>query len=538
MAVHTNLTLAPDLPVAPDRTLARRLGALGFVAVLLQSAHAAYVLAGGLDRIVTFFPDDAFYYLQVAKNFAAHGRWTFDGTAPATGFHLLWGYGWAAVFALAPRLDLIWIYVLSFGISEVCYVLAAVALGIVAVECYGSGALLAVFAVFLGTSVFMLPGLGMESAPTLLCAAVLCLLLFRARQAEREGWPRLLALYGVGLAGMLSRSDFGVFVFACLVASVLDSAWRRNLSLEAVRPAAIGFAGALSGLGVILTHCWLVSGHLFQASAQTKFFWSSLNGHSIVAPLLLLAASIVYKLPYATTLMYPLLAALAIVAVAALAHVWRTRAPGAPVLTGVLAVVGYVVLYSRDSRALQIWYVASFATPLTLIAAPAAAALAARFRAFAVVLVGVAAAGILALSVRPLWANQKGLKDAGEFLAARPELAPVGAWNAGSIGYFAGRPVTNLDGLVNDDILPYARSGTLADYVRKRQLAYIVDYGAMLGKDLSLRGGYADGLLASCLKPQMQIDAARPEQHWQDSALTLYKVDVSCLESKAKSAPR
>lgn len=534
MAIPTNLLASYPL-AARNPALARRLAAFFFVAVILQSVHVAYVLSGGAARIATFFPDDAFYYLRVARYFASQGHWTFDGSAPATGFHLLWGYGWAAVFALAPGLDLPGIYVLSFGVGVACYVLSAAALATLVVECYGSTALLAVVALFLGSSLFVLPALGMESAPTLLFASAVCLLLFRPRR-EPMRWPQLAMLYGAGLLGMLSRSDFGVLAFACLAACIVDSARRRDLSIRAVRPALICFAGAVTGLALVMGHCWLVSGQLLQASAQTKYFWSSLNGHAITAPLLLLASSIVYKLPWATTSMYLVLAMLSIAIVVGVRHTLRTQAPIAPVVAGILAIVGYVLLYSRDSRALQIWYVASFGAPLTLVCAPAAVAVGNRFRSLTIGLVVIAAAGIFALSLRPLWPNQQGLKDAGEFLAARPELAPVGAWNAGSMGYFAGRPVTNLDGLINDDILPYARSGTLADYVRKRHLAYIVDYPAMFGGKLALRGGYADGVLARCLQAQVQIDADRPNLRWEDTVLTLYKVDSQCLESHATSA--
>jgi hypothetical protein len=81
------------------------------------------------------------------------------------------------------------------------------------------------------------------------------------------------------------------------------------------------------------------------------------------------------------------------------------------------------------------------------------------------------------------------------------------------------------------DILAYVKSGTLADYIRKRNLAYVIDCSAMLGPDLALRGGYADGALSSCLKPEQQIDSGNPSSRWQDSVLTLYKVDTHCLES-------
>jgi hypothetical protein len=408
-----------------------------------------------------------------------------------------------------------------------------VALSALVAECYGSAALSAVYAVFLGSSVFMLPQLGMESGPTLLCGSLVCMLLFRPRY-HPWSWPQLAAVYAVGLFGMLSRSDFGVLVFACLLAYVWHGARRGNLSVRTVQPAVICFAGALSGLALILSHSWLVSGHLFQASAQTKYYWSSLNGHSIEAPLMLLAGAAVYKLPFAGTLMYPVLVLLALVAVVAANHVLRERLPATPMLAAALAVAGYIVLYSRDSGALQLWYVTSFGAPLTIICAPALAAVAGKSRALAIGLVGTAVVGMFVLSLRPIWPHQFAMKDAGEFLAARPQLSPVGAWNAGLISYFAGRPVTNLDGLVNDDVLPHARTGTLADYIRERDLAYVIDYSAMLGPRLALRGGYADGTLGKCLNPEQQIDADKRLSLFQDSVLTLYRVDSRCLESQTR----
>ena len=203
-----------------------------------------------------------------------------------------------------------------------------------------------------------------------------------------------------------------------------------------------------------------------------------------------------------------------------------------------LAIAGYVILYSHDSRALQLWYAASFGAPLLLVCAPAVAALSeGRLRSLVLATVVLAIVGTFALSMRPGWANQKSLEHAGQLLAARPELQPVGAWNAGLIGYFSGRSVTNLDGLVNDQILPYARSGTLIEYVRRRHLAYIIDYAAMLNGKLARRGGYADGALASCLQPLVRIDAADSASHWEDTAPTLYRVDAACIDTHTMRAP-
>ena len=47
-------------------------------------ARTAY-LATHPDLAITDIPDDAFYYLRLASNFAHSGQWTFDGTSPTSG---------------------------------------------------------------------------------------------------------------------------------------------------------------------------------------------------------------------------------------------------------------------------------------------------------------------------------------------------------------------------------------------------------------------------------------------------------------------
>lgn len=51
----------------------------------------------------------------------------------------------------------------------------------------------------------------------------------------------------------------------------------------------------------------------------------------------------------------------------------------------------------------------------------------------------------------------------------------VGAWNAGILGYYSGRTVVNLDGVVNDDALEALRDQQLMAYVRTRDIDLIVD---------------------------------------------------------------
>jgi hypothetical protein len=77
-------------------------------------------------------------------------------------------------------------------------------------------------------------------------------------------------------------------------------------------------------------------------------------------------------------------------------------------------------------------------------------------------------------------------------------IGPVGAWNAGIIGYYAGGRVVNLDGLVNNEVYPYLIAGRLRDYVVRKEIRYVVDFESMLEDELMRRrGGYADGRLVT-----------------------------------------
>jgi hypothetical protein len=55
-----------------------------------------------------------------------------------------------------------------------------------------------------------------------------------------------------------------------------------------------------------------------------------------------------------------------------------------------------------------------------------------------------------------------------------PEDAVLGARDAGKLGFFAGRPVVNLDGLINDQrLLAAIREGTEDDYIAHSPIRYL-----------------------------------------------------------------
>ncbi|MGH7725074.1 MAG: hypothetical protein ACREOU_06555 [Candidatus Eiseniibacteriota bacterium] len=65
-------------------------GDLTLVIVAAVLARAAYVLIAPIEQVAFRSTDDAYYYFQVARNFALGHGLTFDGLHPTNGFHPLW----------------------------------------------------------------------------------------------------------------------------------------------------------------------------------------------------------------------------------------------------------------------------------------------------------------------------------------------------------------------------------------------------------------------------------------------------------------
>jgi hypothetical protein len=131
------------------------------------------------------------------------------------------------------------------------------------------------------------------------------------------------------------------------------------------------------------------------------------------------------------------------------------------------------------------------------------------------------------LSTYPLdtnspWPHQQALLEAGKYLNAHPLDGRVAAWNAGVLGYYQGGQVVNIDGLVNDDIYPYAVSNNLPAYLEEKNIRYVVDFQMLFSTWFQRRGGYADPAFLAKLQPLMTFDEGQYPP-WQ--FLTIYKID-------------
>jgi hypothetical protein len=500
------------------------------------------------DRKLTeWLPDDAFYYLIPGRNFTLLHRWTFDGVAPATGFHLLWGYTIALIYWLDPSISLHQIFTLLYFSSAFLLAASLLISCIMVRRIFGSFSVLGPVAIFATSMAIQLPNFLLESG---LVVFFSCLAVYTVFGREKPLTSRAVAAaFAVGLVGMLSRSDFGLLPFVMLVVSWASY---RKTKAPTVRTAAYVLAGSIIGLLLVLGHSYRASGHFVQSSALVKSRWASLNrdyflrtgdsSHSgvgrtvsdAISPLIEgfdFGHSLAYHqqvMPYVPYVTGSSLLLLALVGAGLSGYRRGPRIAIICAMGGV--VVGYMTLYSYDG-AIQPWYFASYLVPYSVIAASAFAIPGKAWRAVSTIALVVLLwrASPILRAAAPKWPQQVGYYEAGLYLHQHPELKPVGAWNAGIDSYFAGGGVINLDGLVNDDAAQYVLSNSLKKYLAERHIDRVVDDSIMWESDLTrAHGGYAGDLLTRCINSTTTLWQA-PEAHLVGDHIMLSLLNPQCL---------
>lgn len=475
-------------------------------------ARVLYFLSQPDETLVGIIPDDAFYYIRLAQNRLALGLWTFDGHATTTGFHPLYAYFMLAIEALRDGNTTDWRFL--FGV-----------VGVSAALCFGGASILTIRAAqnvagdravifaalpFLTPVAISLVTVMMESQFVVVASAASLYLVSNARSPRRT--VGTLAAFLVGMLGSLSRTDFGMLPAALFLATLVAAPQWHHL-----RRTATLLAGAVTGLAMDLTHNFLISGEFLQSSARIKLHWSELSGHDPTLPLSRIVGTILPLQftwnPYRPLLLLVVAAALLTVsAYAARFHRLRGEHNSRfdPVVAGsVLTLGGYIAFYSLNSGGLQLWYNSTFIPPLGIVIASAATALI-RSRPAAwlsAILAGIYLIATMTNFSTTLWPWQSGMMHAGEALRNDRVEGSIGTWNAGIVAVASGRQITNLDGLVNDEAVPYIESDSLFDYVNSRNLQFIAEHEQLLSDPSAQRsGGFTDGRLTRCFRAVRTLD--------------------------------
>ncbi|HYC37457.1 MAG TPA: hypothetical protein VEC19_13610 [Usitatibacter sp.] len=451
----------------PDATLGTR-RAPTLLALLLAAAFAfkAYSALSLASRGVTFFIDDAFYYLLIARNFADTGVPTFDGVNPTNGFHPLWMLLLAAMYK-----------VIGTGTDPFTQLVAAKALEMSAL---GGSLAACAFAFqrlhrrtplawgFAGAALVLLaPRLylfdqGMEST---LAAGLLLAALFAVIDRHRLLLAVVLPLL------FLARLDSLVFVIAPLASwwIVRDRASLREHAAT-FAPVAIT-AAAFIALNLALTgHANTISGQIKSSFPSLTLHWSYLVEPLFTGPLF--GWRVLYALPNAFV-------PTVVIAMLAIVATMRRREPWARPVAWILLMsallVANVALFQRwdkgvDARYLSLPYVllgfALFATVAALRVRAALAAFGALFLAIAAVLL------LRHAEEKPL---RMELTRVNEVKAKTAPGERFAGTDVGAFAFWLERPFVNLDGLVNNRALQDAiRDKRLADYLERQDVRYLL----------------------------------------------------------------
>lgn len=476
---------------------------LAVLIVLAAAIRIAIALCDMPTLVTKVVSDDSFYYFQIARNAAAGNGVTFDGVEPANGFHPLW-------FAL-----LFPIYFL-FGDSPTLPVHVALALeGLLDV---GAGILIYALvrsltenplAGIVGAAAYLLnPSVifhsvnGLETGLNLFC---FCLYFwFYLRMAKKEDFTgREILILGF-LSGllMLARTDNLILVGVTYAHLALV---RKLFKRPGVLAASVGVAALVVAPWIIWN--MVTFGTLMQSSAGAYGIIARGNleasGYTNSEIFLMHVSNtiklFVWTIPTDVFGWGKLLGVLAGLALGLLlvdesrtSRVWSAaRSACVPLL----AFLALTLTHSLIRGTIKSWYLMPAAAVAAiffgiLCGAFDSAALVASVRGrvvgaflMIVVLSGFAYNGWTAWS-KGMFSWQSEQLMAAEWLKENiGDDVWVGSFNAGIISYMSERKVVNLDGLVNNSVVPYLKNRELWNYIEERDIAYLVDSDYSILKD-------------------------------------------------------
>jgi hypothetical protein len=503
---------------------------VSYAVAALAIIHYTWLILLPHNDLVSFIADDAFYELQIARHFLSSGEWSFDGGySTTTGFHLLNVY----LMSLFPRLlthPWLAIKVWMFGGLGLSIVSIFIITNFVYRK-FGAFALVPTFLI-LTAPYFVLQSTGLLEYPyVVLIAALFVSAIFLSRAKYSLV---LVGIFLLGLAGSIARSDFGGLAFAiCLTCSIAYILWRRS---EYLLKSVGGLAGAAVGVLLDFLHNFLFSGHFLSGSSMTKAMWGRRVGYSFGRPTVLVLSTLTLSRRVFVLILMSFCLVLAI-RFCALAigkkrdstprltrHRYRMDDRKLLASCGLCAIILYLAVYGQ-APSLQPWYTANFVIPMVLVLGATGHA-ATRYRIKPVHVAGAVALLVsinIANTYEPIWYHQRYVLEMGEYLQDHQPAGRIGGWNVGIAGFVTDGKVINLDGLINDQIYPYAVEGKVEEYIDRAKIRYILDFPPFIEdpSNSAVLGFQARSLMAR-LKPVHEIISEYREYPWND--FTLFRI--------------
>jgi len=471
--------------------------------ILAAAVRISIALCDMPTLITKTVSDDSFYYFQIARNAASGNGVSFDGVEPANGFHPLW-------FVL-----LLPIYLLSGGSLTVPVHAALILEGLLDV---GAGVLIYALVVSLtknrlagvvGAAAYLLnPSVifhsvnGLETGLNLFCFCLYFWFYLRMVAKEDVAAGEVVVLGLLSGLMLLARTDNFIIVGVTYAHLLFFRGFIR-------RPAAVAASGAAAAVVVAPWIIWnmITFGSIVQSSASAYGVVARGNleaGGYTGWDVFLLRASDTLKLFIWTIpndvfgwgkllgVLAGLALGLALVERDKAARVWAAARLACVPLFACLALA---LTHSLVRGTIKSWYLMPAAAVAAIFLGilcgafdPASLLASARGRIAGALLAAVVLSGF-ALNGWTGWSKGMYSWQSEQLMAAEwvkenvPEDAWVGSFNAGIIGYMSGGNVVNLDGLVNNGVVPYLKNRELWRYIEEREIAYLVDSDYSILKD-------------------------------------------------------
>jgi hypothetical protein len=333
-------------------------------------------------------------------------------------------------------------------------------------------------------------------------------------------WRSAFLLALVGCLGSLTRADFGAMplAFCCVAFMLILHKKEYHYFLLTLS----GLIGASIGLLLVFLNDYYFTGHFLQNSATMKLLWEHVTGpspYSFYAQLMSLLLGNFYRdamptLTSSVVYLFPKLLLLSIILF--IYNIFRDQKPQNNenlktntlaiefhknylfIVGSIITIIFYCIFYSFNTGAMQPWYSGNAIVPMVILVTGVLNSVRSNLfhyiiSALLMIFIAMHLHHLYTLKIIP-WASQRILYEAGTYLQQNPLPGKIGSWNAGIISYYEGQHIINLDGLMNDEIYPYAKADNLECYFIKKQINYVVDFTAMFSNYHKSRGGYTHNL--------------------------------------------
>jgi hypothetical protein len=505
-------------------------------------ATFAYMLTRPLERLIVIVPDDAFYYLTIARNIASSGLSSFDGQNPTNGYHPAWMF--ALTLCALVVSDPVTFLRVALGLAGLFHVLASIVLAKALAAWTGKETGRVGGALWLLNPIAINLALqGMEAAFYILALA----LAFWLYSVRLQPWlgsktaPPASALASFGL--LLSLCFLGrteALILAAVAIAAMGLAFKRSF----LRTTLITGLAFTAGVVPWFLYSRLATGTWFQRSGSMKLVWAAESGLTLFERL-----TAAFKYLFGGWITYPVLGIPGgglfsvrlwtglVITLALSALLWRglkREATADAARVGLVVLLGSMLtggIYGTFFSDTQYWYKAQPGLIFFVLTFGCAALV---IRAIRPTLARGAAVAAALLTVPLLigrlatlnsYPHQRDvLLSQRRFDDMVPAGATIGCFNAGIPGYFGKRRIVNLDGLVNNTIYDYYVTRTVDVYLERAEIGYVADEMDALER----------GMRFFRSRPELDVVASAAMPGWTSGRRYLWRIG---RESRPQASP-